>query len=116
MYEQQQVVIATLGKDEHGNEIKLAVAAEPVGDSLVADRGEIVGQLGMVTEAIERVGRDVMESVKKIAPKRACVELAFGVAVESGGVIALFGKGKGEATITVTLEWGDDAANGQATR
>jgi hypothetical protein len=83
---------------------RLAVAVEATRGQLVADR-DIVGKLEGVTSAIEHVGHEVLETVKKIAPSAATVELDFGIALEQGQLIALFGKAKGEATIKVTLQW-----------
>jgi hypothetical protein len=112
----ERLITVDLGKDERGDDVRIVVAAEQVGPALVAD-DEVVARLGMVTESIERVGRDVLDALKRIAPTKATVELGFGLAVESNGLVALFGKGKGEATIVVTLEWESDGARAdQGTR
>lgn len=100
----EQFVTIDLGKNEQGDDVKLVVAAEPVGGTLVADE-DVVARLAMLTDPIQRVGGDVLAAMKKIRPTKATVELGFGIAVESGGLVALFGKGKGDASITVTLEW-----------
>jgi hypothetical protein len=67
--------------------------------------GDITGALSTITSSVERVSRDVLEAVKRAAPSKATVELMFGVAIEAGHVVALFGKPKGEASIRVVLEW-----------
>ncbi len=85
----------------------LVVVAEPVGDTLVAGTG-IAAKLSTITESIERVSRDVLDAVRRAGPSKATVELGFGLAVESGQVVALFGKGRGEASIRVILEWSRD--------
>lgn len=85
---------------------KLVVIAEQVGPALVADN-EIVAKLGSVTSSIEHVCRDVLNAVKRVAPSKGTVELGFGLALEQGQLITLFGKAKGEATIKVTLEWSE---------
>jgi hypothetical protein len=82
----------------------IVLVAESVGSTLVADK-EIVAKFSNVTSSIERVSYDVLDAVRRAKPSKATVELGFGLAVESGQVVALFGKGKGEATIKVTLEW-----------
>jgi len=82
----------------------LVVAAEQVGPALVADDA-VIAKLGKVTDSIEKVSREVLDAVKRAAPTKATVELGFSIAIEAGQLVALFGKGKGEASITVTLEW-----------
>jgi hypothetical protein len=82
----------------------MVVVAEQVGPALVADE-DVVAKLGKVTDSIERVSREVLDALKRVAPTKATVELGFSLAVEAGQLVALFGKGKGEASINVTLEW-----------
>lgn len=87
----------------------MVIVAEQVGAALVADTG-IVAKLSTITSSVERVCRDVLDAVRRAGPTKATVELGFGLAVEAGQVVALFGKGRGEASIKVTLEWSRDAA------
>jgi hypothetical protein len=83
----------------------VAVRAERLdGEELVADE-RLLKSLESVTSSIETIGREVLEAVKRISPESATVELGFGLAIEAGQLIALFGKPKGEATIKLTLEW-----------
>lgn len=93
-----------------GDGMTLAALAESSGPELVSDR-DIVSTLGAVTGPIERVGRATLEAVRRAGPTKAIVELSFGLTIEQGQLLALLGKGKGEATITVVLEW-DAAAGG----
>jgi Trypsin-co-occurring domain 1 len=87
----------------------MVIAVEQVGSTLVADTG-IMAKLSTITSSIEHVSRDVLDAVRRAGPSKATVELGFGLAVEAGQVVALFGKGKGEASIKVTLEWARDSA------
>ena len=89
----------------------MVVQAEQVGAALVADE-DVVTKLGRVTESIEKVSREVLDAVKRAMPTKATVELGFSLAIEAGQLVALFGKGKGEASIAVTLEWSSAAAAG----
>ena len=91
-----------------GDGMTIAVAAEQHGPQMVAD-GDLLAKLSAVMEPIERVSRDAVEALRRAAPTRGTVELGFGIAIEQGQLIALFGKGKGEASITVTLEWDSTA-------
>jgi hypothetical protein len=83
---------------------RMVVVAEQVGPSLVADT-DVVAKLERVTGSIERVSREVLDALKRAAPTKATVELGFSLAVEEGQLVALLGKAKGEASLTVTLEW-----------
>ncbi|KQR54061.1 hypothetical protein ASF88_04290 [Leifsonia sp. Leaf336] len=87
-----------------GDDVKIAVAAEQRGPQLVADK-DITARLSSVTDSIEVVAKAALDAVKKALPDKATVELSFGLAIEEGKLLALLGKGKAEASITVTLEW-----------
>ena len=88
----------------------MVIVAEPVGETLVTDTG-IVANLGTIASSIERVSHDMLDAVRRAGPSKATVELGFGLAVETGQVVALFGRGRGEASIRVILEWSRDAAS-----
>jgi Trypsin-co-occurring domain 1 len=98
MAEERRVTI------ELGDDLTMVVVAEEQGPELVS-AADVVAKLGAVTGSIEKVGRELLEAVKRASPTKATVELGFGLAIEAGQLVALFGKGKGEASITVTLEW-----------
>jgi hypothetical protein len=51
-----------------------------------------------------------LRSSKAVKPAKATVELKLGFAVEAGKLTALWVNGKGEASLTVTLEWSEHAA------
>jgi hypothetical protein len=87
-----------------GDDLKFAVVAEQQGPQLVADK-DITARLSAVTKSIEVVGKEALDAVKKAAPDKATVELGFGLAIQEGNLVALLGKGRAEASITVTLEW-----------
>ncbi|MEU8404420.1 CU044_2847 family protein [Nonomuraea sp. NPDC048892] len=82
----------------------MVVVAEPVGGTLVADK-DLVTELSEITTSVERVSREVLQAVRRAGPTKGTIELGFSLAVESGHVVAMLGKGRGEATIRVTLEW-----------
>ena len=82
----------------------MVVLAEPVGETLVSAK-DVVARLGTITSSIELVSREVLDAVRRAGPSKATVELGFGLAVEAGQVVALFGKGRAEASIRVILEW-----------
>jgi Trypsin-co-occurring domain 1 len=86
---------------------RIAISVVPVGGFEVGAL-DIKGKLEEVTSAIEKVGGEVLAAVRKVEPSKATVELGFGLAIESGHVIALLGKGRGEASIRVVLEWSRD--------
>jgi len=87
----------------------MVIVAKPVGGMPVGAK-EIVANLSTITASIERVSAAMLGAVRKAGPNKATVELGFALAIESGHVVALFGKGRGEASISVILEWSRDAA------
>jgi Trypsin-co-occurring domain 1 len=58
-----------------------------------------------VTDAIEEVSKAILESMRRVAPRKATVEFGLEVGVEAGQLTALLVKGSGTASIKVTLEW-----------
>jgi hypothetical protein len=61
-------------------------------------------------DAVGEIGSAVRDKLTAIRPAKATVELRFGFAVEAGKLTALWVGGKGEASLTVTLEWHDQGA------
>jgi hypothetical protein len=51
-----------------------------------------------------------VDKLKAARPSKTTVEFKVGFAVESGKLTALWVGGKGEASLTVTMEWSKDAA------
>jgi NTP-dependent ternary system trypsin peptidase co-occuring protein len=63
-----------------------------------------------LTGALDTVGEIcsvVVDKIKAARPTKATVELKFGFAAEAGKLTALWVGGKGEASLTVTLEWSE---------
>ena len=70
-----------------------------------------LGELNLNTalDAIGEIGSAVIDQIKVAKPSRATVELRLGFAVEAGKITALWVGGKGDASLTVTLEWSGDS-------
>jgi hypothetical protein len=66
--------------------------------------------LDAALDTVAEIGSVVVEKLKAARPTRATVELRLGFAVEAGKLTALWVGGKGEASLTVTLEWADHPA------
>lgn len=89
----------------------------PVGGMQSAGLGTL--DLDKALDAVGHVGSMAIEKLKAAAPTKATVELKFGFSVEAGKLTALWIGGKGEASLTVTLEWskaasGDDSGDDEA--
>lgn len=95
-----------------GDEVRMVFVAEQVGNVPVANV-HITAQLPAIMSSIERVSREALAAVRRAGPDKATVELGFGLAIEAGQVLALFGKAHGDASIKVTLEWSRDKAQPQ---
>jgi Trypsin-co-occurring domain 1 len=89
-----------------GAPVRLEVAAPEPGDGLTS-----VGlrdlDLDRALDVVGEIGSVVVEKLKAAKPARATVELKLGFALEAGKLTALWVGGKGEASLTVTLEWSE---------
>jgi hypothetical protein len=65
--------------------------------------------LDKALDSVGEIGSLVVEKLKAAKPSKTTVELKLGFAVEAGKLTALWVGGKGEASLTVTLEWSDAA-------
>lgn len=93
-----------------GVPIRVEVAGSDSGDPMTSvglrdlDRDL---DLDKALDAVGEIGSVVVEKLKAAKPTRATVELKLGFAVEAGKLTALWVNGKGEASLTVTLEWSE---------
>jgi hypothetical protein len=91
-----------------GVPVRVEVAEPESGDGMTS-----VGlrdlDLDKALDAVAEIGSVVVEKLKAAKPTRATVELKLGFAVEAGRLTALWVGGKGEASLTVTLEWSEHA-------
>ena len=89
-----------------GAPVRVEVAGAESGDGMTS-----VGlrdlDLGNALDTVAEIGSVVVEKLKAAKPARATVELKLGFAVEAGKLTALWVGGKGEASLTVTLEWSE---------
>lgn len=67
--------------------------------------------LDKALDSVGEIGSLVVEKLKTAKPSKTTVELKLGFAVEAGKLTALWVGGKGEASLTVTLEWSGDATS-----
>lgn len=100
----ENAMTAVTARLPSGLPVRVEVAAPTSGDGLTS-----VGlrelDLGNALEAVAEIGSVVVDKLKEARPDKAMVELRFGFAVEAGKLTALWVGGKGEASLTVTLEW-----------
>lgn len=68
-----------------------------------------------VTDAVEGIAGALIDSIKKVQPKKTTVEFGLEVGVESGNLTALLCKGTGKANLKIVLEWEgtEEKRNGQ---
>ena len=89
-----------------GAPVRVEVAVPEPGDGITS-----VGLrdlfLDKALDVVGEIGSVVVEKLKEAKPTRATVELKLGFALEAGKLTALWVGGKGEASLTVTLEWSD---------
>ncbi len=108
--EADQVVQAVTARLPSGVAVKVEAAADS------ADGLTSVGlkdyDLGKALDSVGEIGALVVDKLKAAKPSKTTVQLKLGFAVESGKLTALWVGGKGEASLTVTLEWSGAAADG----
>jgi hypothetical protein len=109
------------GSDDAGQVAKAVTAQLPSGVAIrveVADdgSGDGMGSVGLrdldldkALDSVGEIGALVVEKLKAARPSKTTVEFKIGFAVESGKLTALWVGGKGEASLTVTMEWSRDA-------
>jgi hypothetical protein len=89
----------------------VAVKVEAATDS--ADGMTSVGlrdyDLGRALDSVGEISALVVEKLKAARPSKTTVELKLGFALEAGKLTALWVGGKGEASLTVTMEWSGSA-------
>jgi hypothetical protein len=87
-----------------GVPVRVELAGPGAGDGMTS-----VGlrdlDLSGALDTVGEIGSVVVEKLKAARPTKATVEMKFGFAVEAGKLTALWVGGKGEASLTVTLEW-----------
>ena len=86
--------------------VRVEVAGSESGDGMTS-----VGlrdlDLDKALDAVTEIGSVVVEKLKAAKPTRATAELRLGFTVEAGKLTALWVGGRGEASLTVTLEWSE---------
>ena len=94
----------------------VAVKVEAVTDGMPGDGMTSVGlrhfEVADALESVAEIGALVVSKLGKAKPSKTTVELKLGFAVESGKLTALWVGGKGEAALTVTLEWSGSGDGG----
>ena len=82
-----------------------AIKVEVTGSDGMASVGEHKLDLNAALDRVGEIGTLVVEKLKAAKPAKTTVELHLGFAVEAGKLTALWVGGKGEASLTVTMEW-----------
>lgn len=88
----------------------------PVRVRVAESEGDAIASVGLVDaaaleEAVATVAETaalVRDKLEAIAPSRATVEFGVSFEARAGKLVALVFEGKGQASLTVTLEWERD--------
>ncbi|MEA5479552.1 CU044_2847 family protein [Pseudanabaena galeata UHCC 0370] len=62
-----------------------------------------------VTDALEEIVQAIAEPINRANPTKATVKFGLEIAVESGKLIAVLGKGSAKANLEIALEWTKEA-------
>ncbi len=94
-----------------GTPVRVEVAEAGSGDGMTSVGIQDL-DLGEALDRVGEIGSLVVAKLREARPAKATVELRLAFAVEAGKLTALWVGGKGEASLTVTLEWSQpDAAS-----
>ena len=89
-----------------GMPVRVALTGPGTGDGMTS-----VGlrdlDLNAALETVGEISSTVVDKLKAARPAKATVEMKFGFEIEAGKLTALWVGGKGEASLTVTLEWSE---------
>ena len=99
-----QTVTASLPS---GRRLEVQVSGERDGMGSVGIREKV--QLDDAIDTVGELGHLIFTRLQAIKPKKTSVELTLGFTVEAGKLTALIVNGKAEASLTITMEWGDEA-------
>jgi NTP-dependent ternary system trypsin peptidase co-occuring protein len=87
-----------------GVPVRVELAGPSTGDGVTSvGLGDL--NLDAALDTVGEIGALVVDKLRAAKPSKATVELRFGFAVEAGKLTALWVGGRGEASLTVTLEW-----------
>ena len=100
MVDRTKIVPVTLSD---GTIIKVEVPLEQQGGEVSFEK--LALKLEGFTKAVEGIVGSITETLKKVKPDKATVELGLNLAVEAGQLTALIAKGEGNASVKLILEW-----------
>lgn len=108
------------------NNTRVVTARLPSGDTIRLQLAEVGSSDGMTSvglqdlsldkalDSVAEIGAAVRAKLKVAKPTKARVELRLGFAVEAGKLTALWVNGRGDASLTVSLEWSEQNAAAEA--
>jgi hypothetical protein len=113
--ESDEVVQAVTAWLPSGVAVKVEAVTGEASDDGMASVGLPHFDLADALEPVGEIGALIVSKLGKARPSKTTVELKLGFAVEAGKLTALWVGGKGEASLTVTLEWSGRADGGSDT-
>jgi hypothetical protein len=84
--------------------VRVAMPPTAAGDG-VASVGLRDLSIDGALDTVRELGSLIVDKLKAAGPTRTTVELSVGFAIEAGKLTSLLVSGRGDAAITVTLEW-----------
>jgi hypothetical protein len=94
-----------------GTPMKVEIANGSTGDGMASVGLRDALDLNSALDAISELGAITVEKLKAAKPTKATVEFRLGFALESGRLTSMIVGGRGEASLTVTLEWSGSTAS-----
>ena len=90
-----------------GTPMKVQIADSSAGDGMASVGLRDSFDLSSALDTISELGAITVEKLKAAKPTKATVEFRLGFTLESGRLTSMIVGGKGDASLTVTLEWSE---------
>ena len=90
-----------------GTLMKIQVADGSAGDGMASVGLRDAFDLSSALDTLSELGAITVDKLKAAKPTKATVEFRLGFTLESGRLTSMIVGGKGDASLTVTLEWSE---------
>jgi len=88
-----------------GAPMKVEISDSSAGDGMASVGIRDAFDLSSALDTLSELGAITVDKLKAAKPTKATVEFRLGFTLESGKLTSMIVGGKGDASLTVTLEW-----------
>jgi hypothetical protein len=88
-----------------GTPMKIEIVGGSAGDGMASVGLRDALDLSSALDTLSELGATIVDKLKAARPTKATVEFRLGFVLESGRLTSMIVSGRGDASLTVTLEW-----------